>query len=257
MGKRRDYLYPHFISIDKAMDQGKCGRSSPGDGRNIRAFKTFNQKGSRMVRKIIPFFGLIFMGANCANIKYQQDTGFLNSAQANSPEFPALINGVLCKDSGGMVGLCSMRIKSNQDVSIHIDKRQYTYTLVLSCSSAIDESQSFTIGANDDFNYTIKANKFSTVNSFLCIGEVAPSDREVPISAEFEFRIKVVDAAYTPRESIYILKDKLVLGEHAKYVDICDAKGCRAYSEKPVVSFRPPVKAFSESYTMRFNYYGE
>lgn len=211
----------------------------------------------RLLKWVFPLSSLILMGANCANIKYQDDVGFLNSAQANNPEFPATINGIFCKDSGGFPGMCSIRIKSNQDVVIHLDPRPYQYTLTLSCTSAINESQSFTVPPDIAFDYTIKSAKFSTVESFLCIGEVSPTNRPGPVSAEFEFRIKIVDVAYIPRETPYVVNDKLIMGEHSKFVNICDKDSCREYQEKPVVMFKGDVSAYSESLLMRFNYYGK
>jgi hypothetical protein len=208
------------------------------------------------------FISLAFL-ASCTTLKYQDDLGFLVSAQAESPEFPVYFNSKLCRDTDLVPGLCSKRIRSTDTLKIELPGRSYGYRLDLTCSQALGESQSFNVQAGKSFTHEITPDKFAKLKSFICMGEVFPTDRPQPMSAQWEVRVKVVDAAYTPREAAYITHDKgktyLVLGSHAREAWVWDEGAWRHYDKTTVVEIKGDehaVAAYSESYQMRFNAYG-
>jgi hypothetical protein len=212
--------------------------------------------------KIFAVMGLILVA--CSTLPYQDDTGFLVSAQANSPEFPVYIGGSVCKDMDGNPGLCSKRIKSTDDVKIHFDAQSYSYNLTVSCTNPI-VVPSVSVAENQAYDLVIPNAEFSGPGllSFVCIGEVFPQDRTQPLSAKFEVRIVVTDASYQAREAVYIAKDTgggntLVLGEYARDAWVFDNGKWSKHSKDTQVSIKgdpTQVQAYSGSYQMRFNYF--
>jgi hypothetical protein len=218
------------------------------------------EKERRWPLGIIAFVA-IFLA--CTTIPYSDDSGFLVSAQADSPEFPVFINGKICKDTDGIPGLCSKRVKSDEPVTFRMDPRPYSYTLQLACTKDLGVSQSFSVEKGQEFSFVITPDKFSTLRSFICIGEVLPGDRDFPVSAKWETRIKVVDQAYVQRETAYFMTKKkrtfLILGEHAETSMVFDQGEWKEYKKKTAVEIKgdpTKVQAFSESHNMRFNSVG-
>lgn len=206
---------------------------------------------------------LAWLCPSCASLKYSDDVGFLVSAQADSPEFPVFINGKICKDTDGIPGLCSKRIRSNEPLVIKMDPRPYAYTIRMACTKELGESQAFAVPKNAPFEHAIAPEKFSSLKSFICIGEIFPDDRDLPISAKWEFRAKVEDRIYAQRETPYIRakgkKNYLVLGQYAKFSNVFDEGQWKAYKEKTIVEIKgDPAKvvAYSESFNCRFNSIG-
>ena len=206
---------------------------------------------------------LALVGASrCTSLPYKDDLGFLVSAQADSPEFPLTINGKPCKDLDGILGLCTMRVQSNNGVRFDIDTQNYSYHLDVKCTATISSDFGVDVLKNSKYSFTIDPAKFSSVESFVCIGEVFPNDRPQPLSAKFEVRIKVVDAKYEAREVIYPFMDRgknwLVLGEYARTAWVCDAGKCKEHSKDTAVEVSDPktATAISQSYNMRYNSYG-
>lgn len=208
---------------------------------------------------------LVLVGilAACSTLSYVDDSDFLVSAQADSPEFPVYINGKICKDTDGIPGLCSKRIRSNEALTLHMDARPYSYVLQLACTKELGESQSFSIQKDMPFEHSIKPENFSRVKSFICIGEVLPDDREMPISAKWEIRAKIVDQAYVRRETPYFKTDKgktfLIMGQHAKFSSVFDQGAWKAFKEKTVIEIKGKpenVIGYSESFNARFNSIG-
>lgn len=198
---------------------------------------------------------LLVMG--CTAIEYSTDSGFLNSSQANSFEAPVLINGKICKDMDGHVGLCTKQIKSNRPLEIEQPPMVYSYDLVLRCTSALEQSKTYTVEKGKKFSLTIS--DFKNLKSFQCIGELFPSDRDVEVSAKWSLLVKIADKKYTERETIYRASGHLVLGLHARSSRVCYKNGkCIRYNKKTILrdTRNKIAMAYSESETMRFNYYG-
>jgi len=219
----------------------------------------------KIIRRTLSFsFILAFMLlVACASFKYQDDFSFGVSAQADSPEFPVYINGKMCLDTDNIPGLCSKRISSNEALIIRLDARTYSYSLQLACTRELNESQSFHVESGKSFEYAIKPEKFTNLKSFTCIGEVFPDDRSQPLSAKWEVRVKVVDKDYVNRETAYFRSEKgrrfLVMGAHARTVNVQDEGVWHTYIESPVIEIKgdsEKVMAFSESHNMRFNSIG-
>lgn len=196
---------------------------------------------------------ILLTACSCQPIKYQADLGFLNSAQANSPEYLVKINGKYCKDMDGQIGLCAKRIKSNEKIRFIMDKRAYSYRLNVGCSSLVDFNLSVDVLENAVFEFSIDPEAFKEAKSFTCIGEIFPQDRKEEISAFWHTRFVVVDENYQGRESIYSQDGILVLGQNAKYSLLNEDK---IIKKKASVKSDGVEKAYSESETMRFNYYG-
>ena len=211
--------------------------------------------------KIIVLLSLAFvlMGASrCAGtgIKYEDDIGFLNSAQANSMEYMVKIGGKVCKDLDGKIGACTKRIRSDRGVTLCHDKRPYSYRLHLRCSSGTGIGFSVDIQKNKKWEYTIPHEKFKAFRSFSCVGEIFPQDRKNNLSATWQIRFIVVDKEYHERERIYHTKKHIVLGKHALYSTVCSKGKCKTKKKKTVVKAPKTAKAYSESKVMRYNYYG-
>lgn len=207
--------------------------------------------------KILAKIAFLFLLASCNSLKYESDIGFLNSAQANSMEYYTLVNGSPCKDMDGKIGLCAKRVNSNQELKFSMDAKPYSYRFNLTCSSAIDSDFSIDIEKEKPFSFLIKPEKFSSVKSFTCIGEVFPHDRNQEVSANWSVRVIVVDSEYQERELIYKTKEKekefLVLGKHALYSNL----NGKIYKKKTKLELEKPDSfAYSESERMRFNYWG-
>lgn len=212
------------------------------------------------MKRFLPAILIALAALACSTLKYSDDRVFLVSAQADSPEFPVFVNGKICKDTDGIPGLCSKRIKSNEPLEIRMDPRPYSYTLKLNCTRELGESQTFPVPSGLEFKHAITPEKFAALSSFICIGEVLPDDRDLPVSAKWEFRAKIVDRAYNAREEIVLIKKHgrqfLVLGQHAKFSSVFDEGEWKTYKEKTVVEIKGDpahVLAYSESFNMRFN----
>lgn len=149
---------------------------------------------------------LILLFISCSSPRYKEDYGYLNSSQANSPEYPVYINNRLCLDLDKRPGLCAVRIRSDRSIEIKIDPQLYSYRLQLVCSKGTEIDKSFDVKEQTDFAYTIDNSSFSKLRSFTCIGEVFPTDRLESVSAKFEIRFIVYDGNYISREAMYFLK---------------------------------------------------
>lgn len=198
-------------------------------------------------------FVLLISACACKGIRYSSDLGFLNSAQANSPEYLVKINGSFCKDMDGSIGLCAKRIKSESEISFKLDPRPYSYRLNVSCTSSVNFNLSVDVEKNQSFSFKIPPEAFNGLLSFTCIGEVFPNDREESVSAFWHSRFVVFDKNYQAREQIYTRGEYLILGQNAKYSLINEEIQVK---NKAVYKIEEPTKAYSESQLMRFNYWG-
>jgi hypothetical protein len=198
-------------------------------------------------------FVTFFTITSCQSMKYASDLGFLNSAQANSPEFLVKINGKFCKDVDGQIGLCAKRVKSNEKISFILDKRPYSYRLNVECSASINFKLNVDVIEDTVYEFSISPESFQEQQSFTCVGEVFPQDRPQEVSAFWHTRFVVFDKNYQARESIYSANGQLILGQNAKYSLLNEEK---PISKKTAVKAAGIEKAYSESETMRFNYYG-
>jgi len=202
---------------------------------------------------------LILIG--CSTIAYQDDLGFLDSAQANSYEFPIKIGSTICKDMNGNVGLCSTRWANNKDLVINLDAQPYAYTYVLTCSSALNVNHSESISSNKATSITIPFMSYGSLLEFTCIVQIFPSDRTA-VSAQGQVRVVLFDPNYQPREQMYLYKsgldNYLVLGQYALHSYVCDSGKCSSYKKKTAVKVKSVtgLTAYSQSYQERFNFYG-
>lgn len=197
----------------------------------------------------------------CA-LQYKDDLGFLVSAQANSPEFPVYVNGRLCADTEGKPGACTKRIRSTESITLRLDAQPYDYLMTVNCASQMPPVPPITVPAGHAHTIEIKPQDFSQYKNFTCTGEVSPQDRKPPLSAEWEAHFIVVDVQYVEREQTYVQKqgDKnyLVLGQHARTSWVFDDGEWHQHRKATVVRLKSDpgkVKAYSESYAARFNYY--
>lgn len=210
-------------------------------------------------KQAVAVFGLFvfILGASrCTSIKYEDDIGFLNSAQANSTEWMVTIDGKVCKDMDGEVGACTKRIKSNQSPVLKHDPRPYAYQLRIKCTEGTDIDFSQDVEANKTWSYKIEAAKIKDFKSFSCQGEIFPQDRGNSLSALWQIRFLVVDVDYEKREIIQRNSKGFLFGRYAKYARACSAQSCKDFKHKTVAGFKNGVTAYSESEVMRFNYYG-
>jgi len=196
-------------------------------------------------------------------IKYESDVGFLNSAQANSMEFPIKIKGKVCLDLEGVTGLCSTRMKSDEDFVMVIDPQEYSYRYTLTCSKEANADRTIDVAANIETKVVIPKANLVGMKSFICIGEIFPAERQQEVSAKWEVRVKIQDAQYQARESIYeTVSGKntvIVLGKNALYSRVCYGTACKNYTKATTVvkEDKKNLVVYSESASMRFNFYKE
>lgn len=194
--------------------------------------------------------------SSCKELDYVSDSGFLNSAQANSYEFPLVINGSLCQDMDGRPGICVKQIKNNAVARFALPSRPYSYSLVIKCSSELGYSPTFSIPEGRPFDFAIE--DFKGLRSFRCIGEIFPDDRPQEVSASFQVFFSVYDEEYERREEVIKIDDMLILGKHSKHVYLCNKKfKCQHKEEKTYVKAGKYSYIFTESDTMRFNHWGD
>ena len=205
---------------------------------------------------------LMYVFVACTpTLKYIDDKELPVSAQVNSPELPVYINGALCKDTDDIPGLCSKRIKADEDLEITIDPIPYAYRFALGCSDSIKTSVSSDVLVNVQFKTTITKDKYQQAKSFTCIGEIHPKDRPNTVSAKFELRVKVVDPKHQAREKMQLYRDGnkkfLVLGANAFHARVCEQNKCTNYDKTTTVPVYDlsTLYAYSESYNMRYNYF--
>lgn len=198
----------------------------------------------------------------CSSLPYQDDVGFLVSAQADSPEFPVYINGHLCTDMEGNPGLCAKRIISSEDVMFRFDPQTYAYLLSVNCTAGIPVPANTTVPAGQSYSFTLKAADLAVFRSFTCAGEVDPQDRTPPISSFWKASFTIVDAKYTRREVPFLTKQGsdtyLVLGEFARNAWVYDQSRWTRHTQDTVVKIQGEpthAKAYSESFAARFNYW--
>lgn len=214
-----------------------------------------------MKKRLILSIALIF--AACSSLPYKDDTGFLVSAQAGSAEFPISINGKLCSDMDGEVGLCAKRVSSTEDITFSFMAQPYGWNLVTTCSTGVTQPLPATVEPGKAYSFTMKSSDFSRFRSFSCMGEIKPQDRGEPVSALFEVRFSVYHSKYVQRESIFITDDNgkkfLVLGKYARSALVFDDGAWKRHKKKTIVEIKgdpSKVKAYSESFAMRYNYLG-
>jgi hypothetical protein len=207
----------------------------------------------------------IFLNFACVKIPYHDDKGFLNSAQANSFEFLVYVNGRVCKDMDGIVGMCSKRLKSTDSIEFKIEPLDYAYRVKVTCSKELGVNFTRDYPANTHVTFTITADDYQEVKTFVCIGELFPTDRPEEISFKWQIRVEVIDAKYLKREEIFVQETEggryLVLGQNARLSKVYINGKFYEHKEKAIVklpkkSVEAEVKAMSESYMGRFNYFG-
>jgi hypothetical protein len=193
-------------------------------------------------------------------IKHESDRQYQNSSTANSPELLVKIDKVVCKDMDGIVGLCSKRVNAKSDIQLSHPPLPYQYRFIFTCSESLKSDFAQDIPKEVEFEFTIRKEAFKRLNSFICIGEITPKDRPEAISAKYEIRFKVVSEDYIKREKITVLKhngtEYLILGAHSYLGMIFQGNQWRYIKEKTIVKFDPAMKVISESYMMRYSYYG-
>lgn len=194
--------------------------------------------------------------------EYKADLGFLNSAQANYPDYLAQINGKFCVDMDGISGLCGKRIATNQDLIFKLQPKPYQYRIQFICSSKINADFSTTVNKDEEFSWKLESEVFNQQKSFTCISEIFPLDREEEVSSKFEVRVKVYDEEYIPMDKIRSSKKNgktaLTFGKHAKFTKVCVDNECRDYKQKTYIKINPEKEYFiwTESELMRNSYFG-
>lgn len=208
---------------------------------------------------ILALLSISLLGSRCSSIKYEDDIGFLNSAQANAMEFYVSVDSIPCKDVEGNIGACTKRIKSDQDPILRHLPKPYAYTIDVRCTEGTGIGFSMDIEEGAAWEYAIPHSAFIDFRSFTCTGEIFPHDRDNALSARWQIRFIVFDTDYKERESIYIDDDgNIILGRYAKYARVCEDGDCKNYKERTVVKVDTgkEIVAFSESEVVRFNYFG-
>lgn len=209
---------------------------------------------------ILPFLFILMGASSCstARVQYRADTVAVTSAKGNSMEFPVLVDGSICKDMDGNVGMCAKHLPAKKDLIITLSKRPYAFSLDVQCSREVNFEQSFDVISGIEFKVTVPKENFKDVAVFNCLGRITPHDRD-GVSSRFEVRVRPISDEYIKREQAYIIEDGkkilLVLGENALYSSVLINGEWKTYTKKAVIEIpNKDVKAISESYAQRFNY---
>jgi hypothetical protein len=194
------------------------------------------------------------------DISYIDDSAFLKPTLGNSPEHPLLLNGKGCLDIDGIPGLCSLRIKSDSDLEITLNGRDYSYQLELSCSAHVATNLQISVPGQQIQKINIPSERFKDSKSFICIGGIYPQDRPDEVSSKFEFRVKVISPDYESREEIQIyLEDNqwfAAPGKYALHTYIYDNNQWKYYYKATSVKVTSPnILVLSESRLCRYNFY--
>lgn len=206
--------------------------------------------------------GLVFLfsvgASNCSTpLKYEDDVQFLNSGQANRSEFLAYVNDSVCKDLNGVIGLCSLQVRSDEVIRLRHPAQQYAYNLKFVCTSGTDIDFSIDVLKDAQWEFEIRPEQFKDFKLFSCRGEVYPDDRDNAMLASWNVRFQIFDTNYQEREVIYFKDGVLVVGKYAKYIEVCDENECRNYKKQPVIAMKSaPLRVRTESELMRMNYLG-
>ncbi len=216
-----------------------------------------------MLWRVILLVPFLFGVTSCGSLPYKDDLGFTVSAQANSMEHPIRVNGKLCLDMDGTAGMCSKRISSKEDLVVRFDPQPYPYTVRVRCTKGLPITDAVSVPKNTVYEWKITAAQAAEFLEYTCIGDVLPEDREPPISSKFKVSVSIYDAAYKPRESMFVKaedgKNYLVLGQYARSSWVWDNGKWAHYNKKTYVEIKgrsEEVFAYSESYAARYNYFG-
>lgn len=198
-------------------------------------------------------FLILLLVCSCSCIKYVSDVGVISSASANFADLMIKINGDICKNGSGQLGLCIMNIRRGSDLSISLDSLPYNYTFVLDCTDFINSDSSYSVLSNTAFNIKIPSSKFGSESVFNCIFSVV---KENSISMFASGRFFVFSDKYEKIEDIYKIEQNkqeyLNLGEHS-FLSVED--NGKVNHQKPLVKYTGQ-KIFSESEAGRRVYYG-
>jgi len=189
----------------------------------------------------------------CQDLKYKDDKFSMSSAVAGSYEYPIFLQKKLCLDLNHRPGLCALHHKKNQAFKIEVDPRPYSYTFYIKCTNGILEKK-VDISKQKRLSIEISSDILNNHKGFSCIGEVFPHDRN-SISARFNFIVRLVKNDYMYREDPYLHNEgrkALSMGRYSLYTTV----GPKTYKKKTTIPFNADTRAYTESYSMRFNQYG-
>lgn len=204
---------------------------------------------------------IVFTQISCKSLKYQADIGdmIIPSGYAQSPEFPISVNGKPCKDVDNIMGFCTIRVKSNQNLRITLANRPYDYRLKIKTSTNITFATiSKEVLKNTNEEIIIPFDTYNGQNVFNIQGEVFPNDRPEPISAMFDIRVRIIREDYLASTNPYldIEKNVFVFGLNALHSDMKFSNNLWEYNNKKVyIENKKPCFVITETERMRFAYY--
>lgn len=193
--------------------------------------------------------------ATCPDKEYANDFSRMISANANSHEFPIRVENDICKDLDDKVGLCTKRIKRNQNLNINFFKLPYSYQLMIDCTNALDVDTEVTVLEQTEYTFLIPKEKYVGIsNSFTCIFKIFPDDRAETVTSA-RVTIVLVDKNYSYREEMYKLKKYLIFGKYALHTVCYKDNKYNFYYKKTYIDYKTYDLCFSESYNGGINYY--
>lgn len=195
----------------------------------------------------------------CKIGEYKEDFGFMVSAQANSPEFPVLVKGLVCKDLEGVVGVCSIRIPETENFELVVMAQQYDYEYAFNCSKNVTGAFPIKeyVKAGVIKKLVVLKEAFPIEKTFNCSIIIKPTDRPEPISSFAKVNVIITQAGYQGLERPYKDGKYFVFGEHAKYIAYKVDNEWKYAQEKAYIRKTNIQEAFIESYAGRHGYYHE
>ena len=198
------------------------------------------------------------MIAGCNTPKFVKDVGFVSSATANSPEFPVMIKGSVCRDNSGQPGLCAIRQKAEEDFVVDILPQPYDYTATWNCSMNVPGPwpQAYQVLHDMPLQVRVKKEDFPIEKVFNCSVIITPQDRPEPIASFARISVTITDARYVRLENPYISNNWVVLGQFSEHTAYLDTLGWHWLHQ--VTAFKDPgnIKELRvESYAGRHGFW--
>lgn len=205
---------------------------------------------------------LMIIFASCKQLEYQNDLTYLSPIAGNYPDYFVRINGEVCRDMSGNVGMCAIKHSKNSPLTFSFLAQEYNYSLDFRCGNAqgIFFRKRVDVIKGNDFSFEISAKELEMLNYANCVGDIFPIDRDDTVSSFFEVRIRFSQKDYMAPMDIYTYKYKkknyLVLGQHAYRAKVKVKNKWYKLKEQTVFKFtNQPEFAMIETKNFRHQYY--
>lgn len=192
---------------------------------------------------------------SCAPLKYKGDFGVMSSLRANNPEYPLIVNNLMCVDGinetgGSAPGFCVLRLRRAVETFIKIMPMPYAYKLSIVCTPSLMADYETTVPADtyfptEDTVHTIaKPVQYNNIKrDFSCSVYITPRDGRKEAGLFAKFYVNLVDPEYVELPQMGQYEKWYVFGENAfvtrcltdegKFVTFRKKTGVKICEKKP------------------------